>query len=210
MKRPLRTVLLLTVAALPLLLVGGADVVFVPATEARVEDRARTEAKSASVEADIGTFPVVGRALALGEVARIDITWFGDEVGAIEATSLHLHLDGVGFDRGDLFGGELEIQGVESGDVRMLIPPSQLSRLFGTEVRIHGGGLRLRTTPETDVEVQVSATSQGLVLTAPGVGPVAAELGEANFPCAPTTSIVGDNLALSCSFRGFPPILRDR
>lgn len=183
---------------------------FVPAAEARVEDRARRATKSASVEADIGAFPVVARALALGEVARVDITWFGVEVGAIQATSLHLHLNGVGFDRGGLFGGELEIEGVESGDVRLLIPPSQLSRLLGTEVRIHGGALRVRPTADTDVEVQASATSQGLVLTAPGIGPVAAELGGANIPCAPKTSIEGSNLVLTCSFRGLPPILRGR
>ena len=210
MRRPLRSFVLLTVAALPLLLMAAADPVFVPAAEARVEDRARAAAKAASVEADIGTFPVVGRALALGEVSRLDITWFGVEVGAIQATSLHLHLNGVGFDRGELFGGEARIKGVESGDVQMLIAPSQLSRLVGSEVRIHGGTLRVRATTDTDVEVQASATSQGLVLTAPGVGPVTAELGNARLPCAPTTSIDGDNLALSCSFRGLPPILRDR
>ena len=210
MKRPLRTLLLVALFGLPLLVVGGADLVFVPAAEAQVEDQARTAAKAASVEADIGAFPVVARAVAIGEVARVDITWLGVEIGAIQATSLHLHLNGVAFDRGQLFGGELRIKGVESGDVRLLIPPSQLSRLFGTEVRIHGGALRLRTTPDTDVEVRVSATSQGLVLTAPGVGPVAAELGNARIPCAPTTSIEGQNLALTCSFRGLPPILRER
>lgn len=209
MKRPLRTFLLAAVAALPLLVVAGADLVFVPAAEARVEARARAAATSASVRAEIGSFPVVGRALSLGEVARMDITWFGVEVGAIQATSLHLRLNGVGFDRGELFGGELQIRGVESGDVRLLIAPSQLSRLLGTEARIHGGALRVRTTPDTDVEVQVSATERGLVLTAPGIGPVTAELGNARIPCAPTASIEGAHLALSCSFRGFPPILRD-
>lgn len=210
MKRPLRTLLLIAVFALPLLVVAGADLVFVPAAEAQVEHQARTAAKSASAEADIGAFPVIARALATGEVARVDITWFGVEIGSIQATSLHLHLNGVGFDRGELFGGEMRIKGVESGDIRLLIPPSQLSRLFGTDVRIQGGTLRVQTAPGTDVEVQVSATSQGLVLTAPGVGPVAAELGQAQIPCAPSTSVEGENLALTCSFRGLPPILRDR
>lgn len=210
MKRPLRNLFLFALAALPLLLVAGADLAFVPAAEAHIEDQARSATQSASVEADVGTFPVVARALALGEVASVDITWFGVEVGSIQAGSLDFHLNGVGFDRSELFGGELQIEGVESGDVRLLIAPSQLSRLFGSTVRIHGGTLRVRTTADTDVEVQASATSQSLVLTAPGVGPVTAELGNAQIPCAPTTSVVGDHLALSCSFRGLPPILRER
>ena len=210
MRRPLRTFVLITVGILPLLVVAAADLVFVPSLEARVEDRARRAATSASVEADIGTFPVVGRALARGEVASVDVPWLGVEVGAIQATSLHLHLDGLGFDRSELLGGRLQIEGVESGDVRLLVPPSQLSRLFGSEVRIHAGALRVRPTPDADVEVRASATAQSLVLTAPGAGSVTVELGGAQFPCAPTTSVEGQNLALACSFRGLPPILRAR
>lgn len=204
----MRGLVVVTVALLPVLVVAAADLAFVPAMESRIEDRARAEARSASVEAEVGTFPVVGRALATGEVSSIDITWFAIDVGAIEATSLHLHLDGVGFDRSELFGGQLRVRGVESGDVRMLVSPSQLSTLMGTEVRIHAGTLRVRPTPETDVEVQVSATSQGLVLTAPGIPPASAELDTGQIPCAPITAIEARNLVLSCSFRGLPPILR--
>lgn len=207
--RRLRILLLVAVAALPVLLVMGADLVLVPAAEDRVESRARSTTKSASVEAEIGSFPVAARALALGEVAMIDITWFGVEVGSLQATSLELDLKGVGLDRSRLLRGEIQINGVESGDVRLLIAPSQLSRLFGTEVRIRGGEVRVRTTSDTEVAVEVSATNRGLVLAAPGVGPVTAELGSAQIPCAPTTSVAGDNLVLSCSFRGLPPILRD-
>lgn len=210
MRRPLRTFLLVTVFALPLLVIGGGDLVFVPAAEARIERRASAALESASVEADIGAFPVAARALVTGEVSRLDITWFGVELGAVQATMLHLHLNGVGFDRGELLGGELRIKGVESGDVRVLVAPSQLSRMLGAEVRIHRGALRLTAAPGGDVEVQASATSQGLVLTAPGVGPVTADLGADRIPCAPTAKVQGDNLVLACSFRGLPPLLRAR
>ena len=210
MRRRLRTFLLVTVFALPVLVIVAADPVFVPAAEARIERRASAAAESASVEADIGPFPVAARALVTGEVSRLDITWFGVELGAIQATLLHLHLNGVGFDRGELLGGELRINGVESGDVRMLIAPSQLSRMLGAEVRIHGGALRVSAAPGRDVEVQASATSQGLVLTAPGIGPVTADLGADRIPCAPTAKVRGDNLVLACSFRGLPPLLRER
>lgn len=209
MRRPLRTLLLLVLAGLPLLLIALADVVFVPVVEGRLEHRARAAAKSASVQADIGSFPVVGRALAVGEVASVDITWYGVAVGSMEATSLQLHLDGVGFDRGELFSGKARITGVESGDVRMLISASQLSRLFQRDVLIRGGEVRVRASRDVVVDVQVSATNRGLVLTAPGLEPVSAEVGEGQMPCAPGASVELGNLLLQCSFRGLPPILRE-
>ena len=210
MRRPLRLAVLAVLAGLPLLLVVAADLLFVPAAERRVEARASGAAKAASIEAEIGAFPVIARALALGEVASVDITWFGVAVGSIEATSLELRLDGVGLDRGELFEGNARIDGVESGDVRMLISPSQLTRLFGRDVMIESGEVRVRLAPGTVVDVKVSATNRGVVLAASGLPPVTAELGADQIPCAPTAEVEAGNLLLSCSFRGLPPILRDR
>lgn len=210
MRRPLRLFVLAVLAGFPLVLVLAADLAFVPAAERRVETRASAAAKAASVEAEIGTFPVIARALVTGEVASVDISWFGVAVGSIEATSLELRLDGVGLDRGELFGGNARIDGVESGEVRMLISPSQLTRLFQREVTIQAGEVRVRLAPDKLINVEVSATNRGLVLTAAGLSPVSAELGADQIPCAPTAAVEGGNLVLSCSFRGLPPILRDR
>lgn len=208
MRPPLRNFLLLILGGLPLLLVAVADLFFVPIVEGKLEHRARAATKSASVQAGVGSFPVVGRALATGEVASVDITWYAVAVGKMEATSLQLHLEGVGFDRGELFSGTARITGVESGDVRMLISPSQLTRLFGREVLIRGDEVEVRVSPEAAVAVQVSATNRGLVLTAPGLDPVSAEVGEGQMPCAPAAKVERGNLLLECSFRGLPSILR--
>jgi len=208
-RRPLRVLLAVVVAVLPVLVVALADLPFVPAAEARLEHQTGTAAKAASVEVEIGTFPVVGRALLLGEVASVEITWFGVKVGAIRATSLRLELNGVGFDRGALLGGEARITGVESGEIRVLIAPSQLGRLFDRDVFVEAGEVRLRLTPDTVVDVEVSATNRGLVLAAAGVAPVTAELGS-DIPCAPSVEVERSDLSLHCSFRGLPPMLHGR
>lgn len=209
MRRALRALILASIFGFPLLLVAAADIFLVPAAESRLEHRARAATKSASVEARVGTFPVAGRVLALGEVASVDLTWFGVEVGALQATSLELHLRGVAFDRGSLFGGEARITGVESGNVRMLIAPSQLSRLLQGTVSVEQGKVRLRLNSETSFDVQVSATNRALVLSSGNIAPVTAEFGADDIPCAPTVTIQATGLVLECSFRGLPPSLRD-
>ena len=207
MNRSLRTVGLVLVALLPVLAVALADLALLPISERSLEHRARRTAKAASVDAQIGGFPVMARALLTGEVPSIDVTWFGVELGEVQATALYLHLDGVGFDRSDLLDGTVRIEGVEAGHIRLLISPMEMSRLFDREVRVDGGELKVSLTPTTEVAGQISATSRGLVLAAEGVDPVTADLGD-RIPCAPTTEFEGGNLALECDFRGLPALLR--
>lgn len=207
MKRPARALGLLLLGLLPVLAVVVADVPLVPIAERSLEHRARTAAKAASVDAQIGGFPVMARALLMGEVARIDVTWFGVELGEVQATALYLHLDGVGFDRSDLVDGSVRIEGVESGHVRLLVSPMEMSRLFDREVRIDGDELKVSLTPTDEAAGRISATSRGLVLTAPGVEPVTADLGD-RIPCAPAAEFEGGNLVLECDFRGLPALLR--
>jgi hypothetical protein len=83
-----------------------------------------------------------------------------------------------------------------------------LTRLFGREVAIRGGQVEAQVSPEAAVAVQVSATNRGLVLAAPGLDPVFAEVGEGQMPCAPSVNVERGNLLLECSFRGLPSILR--
>lgn len=210
MRRPLRVVVISMIAAFPLVLVAAADLLLVPVAEAELEGRARAAVKAVSVEARIGAFPVVARAVALGEVASVDLAWFGAEVGTVVAASFRLHVEGLGFDRSDLAGGDLTIEGVESGEIRMLIDAAELTRLFGHEVYLEGRRARARLTPQAVVDVEISATNRGLVLTAAGVAPVSAALDPDHIPCAPTAQVESGSLVLRCSFRGLPPILRER
>ena len=207
MNRSLRTVALVLLGLLPVLAVALADLPLVPIAESSLEHRARRTAKAASVDAQIGGFPVMARALLTGEVPSIDVTWFGVELGEVQATALYLHLDGVGFDRSDLLDGTVRIEGVEAGRIRLLISAMEMSRLFDREVRVDGGELKVSLTPTTEVAGQISATSRGVVLTAEGVDPVGADLGD-RIPCAPTTGFERGNLLLECEFRGLPALLR--
>ena len=208
MRRPARTIGFVLLGLLPVLAVALADLPLVPVAEASLEHRARTSAKAASVEAQIGGFPVMARALLIGEVAAIDVTWFGVEIGEVQATAFYLHLDGVGFDRSDLIDGTVRIKGVEAGHIRLLISPMEMSRLFDREVRVDGDDLKVTLTPTTEVAGEISATSRGLVLTAPGAEPVTADLGSDRIPCAPKVEFEGGNLVLECDFRGLPALLR--
>lgn len=204
----MRTIGLVLLGLLPVLAVALADLPLVPIAEASVEDRARGAAKAASVDAQIGGFPVMARALLIGEVASIDVTWFGVELGEVQATALYLHLDGVGFDRSDLLDGTVTIEGVEAGHIRLLISPMEMSRLFDREVRVEAGELKVSLTPTNEVAAQISATSRGIVLTAAGADPVTADLGSDRIPCAPIATFERGNLVLECDFRGLPALLR--
>lgn len=207
MRRPVRLLLLVVFGSLPILVIAGADLPLVPFAEGRFE-RAAPSFEAASLDVELEDFPVVARALALGEVASVDYLWRGVTVGELRAASLSIRLDGVGLDRGALLDGRVRIDGIEAGELEIVVPPFELARLLDREVRFELGRLLVTLTPNTEVAASVSATAHGLVVSAGSLAPVAVDLESARIPCAPSTAIKRGNLVLRCTFRGLPPLLR--
>lgn len=206
MRRPLRALAFLIAAAFPLVAVLAADIPVVPFAEQRLEEVAADRIRAQSVNVDLEGFPVVARALVKGEIARVDYRWAAPLLGRVRAHSLEISLRGVGLARRDLLNGDVRIEGVETGELEVEISLSEVGRLFDREVRIHEGQIVVSITPATDVVGSLSASANGLVLTAGPLDPVVVDFDKDVMPCAPRVTVESGVVLLRCGFRGLPPL----
>ncbi|MBW3536898.1 MAG: DUF2993 domain-containing protein [Actinobacteria bacterium] len=176
--------------------------------EQKLEEAAADRIRSESVDVDLEGFPVVARVLVKGEVAQVEYRWGSPLLGRVRAQSLEVSLRGVGLARSDLLNGDVRIEGVEAGELEVKIPLSEIGRLLERDVRIHQGQIVVSLTPATEVVGSVSASADGLVLTAGPLEPVAADFDRGIMPCAPRVTLDNRLVLLRCSFRGLPPLFR--
>ena len=208
MRRPLRALAFLIAVAFPFGAVVAADIPVVPLAEQRLERAATGEIEAESVDVDLQGFPVVARALVQGEVAGVRYRWDLPRLGELRAYLLEVSLTGVGVARRDLLNGEVRIRGVESGELEVQVPLSEIARLLDRDVRIHEGNIVVSVTPASDAVASVSASADGLVLTAGPLDPVVADFGEAALPCAPRVTQENSVTYFRCGFQGLPPLFR--
>ena len=208
MRRPLRALAFLIAVAAPFASVLAADIPVVPLAEQRLERTAADTIQARSVDVDLEGFPVVARALVQGEVASVRFRWDSPRLGELRPQLFQVSLTGVGVAPSDLLNGEVRIRGVEAGELEVQIPLSEIGRLLDRDVRIHEGDLVVSITPATEVVGFVSASADGLVLTAGSLEPVVADFEEAVIPCAPRVTYENGLYLLRCAFKGLPALFR--
>lgn len=206
MKGPLRILAVVLIGGFPIFALLGADLVVVPRMEARLE-QAAAQPGAESVDVQVKGFPVTARALATGVVHSVRFRYSEARVGPLRA-EVRLTLEGVGFKRGRLLGGEVQLEGVESGRFELEIPYAQVERVLGREIDFGDAGAEVALTPSESVPLAFSATAVSLVVSADGLDAVTMALGSKPLPCAPETEGLPEGLLLSCPFRGLPGSLR--
>lgn len=208
MRRPFRLLAFLLAATFPAAVIVAADIPVVPFAEARLEEAAAERVEAESVSVDVAGFPVIARALAKGEVGRVDYRWEEVRLGQMSAASLDIRLEGVGISRSRLLAGDVRIQGVQSGDLEAQISLGEIGRLLDRDVRVVDDQIVVSITPVTEVVGLVSASADGMVLTAGPLEPVVVDFDPGVIPCAPRVELENSVVMLRCSFRGLPPLLR--
>lgn len=185
-----------------------AEVVLVPRIEGEIEDRAAERvAEVAGVDAELGTFPVVARALALGEVPRVVVTL--DEVAstAIRFATIRAELEGIELSRQELLNGQLDLERIDRGSLVAEVTEPDLEEALPAnladvdlspgrvEVGVAGGTLEAEAVVR-DGSLRLRLGSlPAISLPLPGV-----EL----FPCALDVEVVEDALRLSCTLDEVP------
>ena len=208
MKRPLRALAFLIAVALPFAAVLSADIPAVPFAEHQLEEAAADKIQAQSVDVEVEGFPVVARALVKGEIPRIDYRWDSPRLGQLKAHLFQVSLSGVGVARSDMLNGDVRIEGVETGELEVQIPLSEIARLLDRDVRIHEGDIVVSITPATEVVGFVSASPDGLVVIAGPLEPVVADFEETVMPCAPRVTHENSVYLLRCGFKGLPALFR--
>ena len=164
----------------------------------------------AEVDADIDSFPFVGRLLVAGTVSELGVT-FTDVTGhGIDVARLRIAATGIELDRGVLFGERhARIRDVDTVTTRATIAEAEIRRVTGADVRLADGQATVsagdvRATAEVEV---VDGRVQMTVGSLPAISvPVPdAEL----LPCAVQAEVVEHALELWCTSEELPAIVID-
>ncbi len=175
-----------------ILLVAGviAELVAPGLVEDRIEEtvRARTD-DQARVDAYVAGSPFLPRLVLDGELERIEVTL--EEVAGRQLVvgTVALSADRIELDRGALARGEVEITGIDTGRVTVLVDQEELSRALGVE--LDPGAMELA----------------GRALEVAGRRALELPLEEV-MPCQPDLDVDPPDIRLHCTFDEVPEVLR--
>jgi hypothetical protein len=133
-----------------------------------------------TIRASIGTFPVLARAFFAQRVNSVSVTLDRVAGERVPFTTIRFDAHGVGIDRASLLKGKVKVTSIDTGTVT--------------------ASLEL----PADVGAHVQVSGHTLVM-----GPVAVALRSDLFPCTPDATVNQDQVTLSCTFTGVPPILQN-
>jgi hypothetical protein len=206
LRTALRVLLVVFVGGFPVFSLLLADIAVVPAIERRLENLAGQPGASA-VDAQLAGFPITARAIATGEVKEVSFRYSEAKVGPLRADVV-LRLKGVAVERGRLFDGVMPIDGVESGNLEVTLPYSQVERVVGLEIDASSGRPLVSASAGQEIELEFSASAQSLVVSGDGLDAVTVPFGTEPLPCAPEVGASREGVEMACPFRGVPGFLR--
>ena len=157
-----------------------AEVLAIPVVNRIAQREVAAHTRNATtVHASVGSFPVIARALFLQRVNSVDVTL--DQVAGqrIPFTEVKFDVKGVDIDRNALVQGKFRVRSIDSGT-------------FTATLDLPAG-----------VSSAARVTGRTLML-----GPLAVALRSDLFPCSPDATVSGQQVTLSCTFTGVPPVLQ--
>lgn len=176
----------------------------------KLEERARAEVPDATdVEAEISSFPFLGRLLVSGSVPRVEVRAERSVVGDLVAAGVEVGLKGVELDRDALFSGQVRLQGIDSGVITIELDAAGLARVLPVPVSITGGEVRV-TVAGRSVIAQPTVIGGALVLSVLGLSTFTIPIDRNGLvTCqAAHVAIEDGTVRLSCGIGEVPPALR--
>ena len=166
--------------------------------ESRIEDKVGEEV-TANVEAEVDSFPLVTRLLALEEIGRIRVTLTGADYEQIDFDTLTVEASGLEIPRQRLFDGKVRPTSIESGSVNAFISRTSLGEATGTPV------------PSIDLGSLSASLDDGtLSLETGGAPPVSVEVPVEALPCSTTGEVTTDGVRLRCEVDRLPDIVLEQ
>jgi hypothetical protein len=201
----------LVIAALVMALLLALDQVAKSYAQSTVASAVEARVQGVSeVDADIDSFPFLGRLLVSGTVSELDLAFTDVKGHGIDVARLRIAATGIELDRGVLFGERhARIRDVDTVSARATITEAEIRRVSGADVRLVDGeatvsAAGVRATADVDV---VDGRVQMKVGSLPAISvPVPdSEL----LPCEVQAKVVERALELSCTSHELPAIVID-
>ena len=204
-------VLLLLVAVL---VVGALifDVMLKVRAEAELADEVERRVPGAGgVEADISSFPFVGRLLTSGHVSKVVITaqHAGTEVIALSDVRVEVH--DVEMDSGEAMDGRAVVRSIGRGSVQADLRQGEINSLLPRGYQIQLEGEKATISGPAASQASFVATPEGAVQLRIGDRALAnipfpkTDL----LPCTPAATFITGAVRLECTFSEVPPLLID-
>jgi hypothetical protein len=176
--------------------------------ESKIEARVRVEAGGDSnPEADIKSFPFVGRLLVAGNAGDISLDLRNATAGPLRFSTLSIEMTEVHLDRAKMLSRKVELTSIDKGVVTMGFKASDLSTALRVPVVIADGKVRV-TVAGRQIEARPTVTAEGsLRLQADGVPALTVPIPRTRLVSCPVASVdvVGDELRASCVVDEIPP-----
>lgn len=187
------------------------DVVARLVAESKLASRAEEAlADAGSAEADISSFPFLGRLLLSNTIPRVQVTVRGGRAGPLRLAAVAVDARAVELDRAALFSGKVRVDDIDRGVVAVELDARSLSETLNVPVAIAGGRVRVNVRG-ADLDADVEPGRNGEVVLR------VARLPAFTVPvprtpllaCSGTRAeVVGDRVRLSCEIDDVPAPLR--
>ena len=200
----------LVVLALLAVLLLGVDEGLRLFAEQQLAGRAREMATDEdAADADIASFPFLGRLLVSGSVPRVRIRVRRPRAGPLRLATVVVDASGVVLDRRALMSGDVRLEEIDRGSVHVEIDGGMLSESLGVPVTVRDGAV-LVGVRGASVPARAEATDGALVLRVAGLPVLRVVLPRLPLvPCAVTTvTVEGDRVRLGCEVDELPAALR--
>lgn len=189
----MRKVLIVLVVLLLLLAVG--ELAAARFAESEIEERVAKEI-TADVEAEVDSFPLATRLVALEEIGRIEITLSDAEFPEITVDDMTVEATGLVIPRNRLFDGKVRPTAIASASVTAFLSTASLGEATGTPV------------PAVDLSSATAHLENGtLTVEAGGAPPISLEVPAEALPCSATGEVTADGVRLRCEVDRLPDVI---
>lgn len=161
------------------------------AIERRIEDEIDGQA-----EVEIGSWPVVARALATEEVSSIAVELAHVRVEEIEIDSVRIEVTGVKLSRSRVLGGDFKPKDIDGGSITVVVSTSAIAESAGISVASLDAGTADVTVDQGDMVIEAS-----------GAPPVSIPFPREVLPCSASGTLTGDTVELRCTVEEIPELL---
>lgn len=186
---------LLTFLLVFLAILGVGDWLATTFAEGAIERRIEDEIE-ARAEVEIGSWPVVARALVTEEVNSIALDLAHVRVEEIELDSVQIEVTGVSLSRSRVLSGDFKPKGIDRGSITVIVSKSAIAEAAGIPAESLETGAANVTVDEGNMVIEVG-----------GAPPVSIPFPEEVLPCSASGTFTADAAELRCTVEEIPPLL---
>jgi hypothetical protein len=174
----------------------------------------------AGSSASIRSFPFIGRLLFAGSIPRVDVNLDDLQVPPVLIRKLSLRVSDVKLDRGELFGGKVQLEDIGEGRIVATVDGPSLAKAVGLDVRFTPGEVQVHKRIQgVDVTAKGKVTVKGNLVTVTPTSVEGLAVPASTFaisyripgieilPCQADVQIIDDGLVLACDVTDVPAAL---